>query len=149
MKHSDAIDPRHPCSRGKVSRHDAWQMRWMSAHLPCCRGSASQRTRYSCLVKRRGVSGVEMHVSIGFPPTRLETSRSSASSPRARNQEQMFRLGVWPDFHSSNHAFLSIIRDEQATVCAAVIMLIARSAAGGSPRHVRSWMMAAEVGCEE
>jgi hypothetical protein len=37
-------------------------------------------------------------------------------------------------------------RDEQAAVCEAVIVLVG---AGGSPRHVRSWMMAAEVGCGE
>ena len=52
MEHCDGADPRHPCSCRSCHATITWQM---SAHLRYCRGMASQKTRYSCLVKRRGV----------------------------------------------------------------------------------------------
>jgi len=51
----------------------------------------------------------------------------------------MFRLGVWPDFHDACCRLSEMSR----TVCKAVIMPVVRV---DLSRHLRSWMMAAEVG---
>jgi len=111
MEHCDGADPRHPCSCRSCHATIRWQM---SAHLRYCRGMASQKTRYSCLVKRGGVLAWQGAFQLALD---LETSPLARRHPALGKQEQMFRLGVWTDFLDA----LSIIRDEQNRVSVIVL----------------------------